>query len=341
LVEQSFSSKTDTVSQASLRALGRIACVSVQYRDKVLEAGAKRAFKIQLLDRCNDWDSLLMSASTLAMFCEGAPPPDEIVLGFCLAELHTFLDPTLEARQMSNGRPSAPVDIPPCCDKMLSICCSTLVHLCGGPIDLIEVMNEKGIFDHLLSLLNHNSDVVNRLVLKAIGRLVIRDKPFILPIINGGILRRLMFFLQPQQPNLPQEDNNNNAAAAALAEEDADRVNNDEEEDVDEDDNHSDEEEEDDDEEEEEDIEEEEEVEDEIDDYSKDGDDERYGVNIRQDACQILSIVVMCDNKGLKILALSIDDSALVLLCALVTIDTASTLYGLKALKKVSNCTIY
>ena len=49
----------------------------------------------------------------------------------------------------------------------------------------------------------------------------------------------------------------------------------------------------------------------------------------------------MCDNKGLKILALSIDDSALVLLCALVTIDTASTLYGLKALKKVSNCTIY
>ena len=87
---------------------------------------------------------LLKSASTLAMFCEGAPPPDEIVLGFCLAELHTFLDPTLEARQMSNGRPSAPVDIPPCCDKMLSICCSTLVHLCGGPIDLIEVMNEKG-----------------------------------------------------------------------------------------------------------------------------------------------------------------------------------------------------
>lgn len=73
---------------------------------------------------------------------------------------------------------------------------------------------------------------------------------------------------------------------------------------------------------------------------SKDGDGERYDVNIRQDACQILSIVVMCDNKGLKILALSFDDGALVLLCALVTIDTASTLYGLKALKKVSNCTI-
>ena len=59
LVEQSLSSKTDTVSRASLHALGRIACVSVQYRDKVLEAGAKRAFKIQLLDRCNDWDSCL------------------------------------------------------------------------------------------------------------------------------------------------------------------------------------------------------------------------------------------------------------------------------------------
>ena len=298
LVKQSFSSKTDTVSRASLHALGRIASVSVQYRDKVLEAGAKRAFEIQLLDRCTDWDSLLNLASTLAMFCEGAPPPDEIVLGFCLAELHTFLDPTLDwnrwfmNRQISNGRPLAPVDIPPCCDKMLSICCSTLVHLCGGPIDLIEVMNEKGIFYRLLSLLNHNSDVVNGLVLKAIGRLVIRDKPFILPIINGGILRRLMFFLQPQQPNLPQEDNNNNAAADALAEEEADRVNNDEEEDVDEDDdNHSDEE-EDDDEEEEEDIEEEEEVEDEIDDYSKDGDDERYSVSICQDACQILSIVV-------------------------------------------------
>jgi hypothetical protein len=105
---------------------------------------------------------------------------------------------------------------------------------------------------------------VNGLVLKAIGRLVIRDKPFILPIINCGILRRLMFFL------------------------------------------------------------------------SKDGDGERYDVSIRQDACQILSIVVMCDSKGLKILALSIDDSAFVLLFALVTIDTATASYGLKALKKVS-----
>jgi len=270
LVKQSLSANC----RASLHALGRIACVSVQYRDKVLEAGAKRALETQLMRRCNDWDSLLMSASTLSMLCTGAPPPDFVCTGFWLAELQTFLDPTLDwkiwfrARQISNGRPSAPVDIPPCCDKMLSICCSTLVHLCGGPIDLIEVMNEKGIFDRLLSLLNHNSDVVNRLVLTAIRRLVIRDKPFILPIINGGILCRLMFFL------------------------------------------------------------------------SKDGDGERYDVNIRQDACQILSIVVMCDNKGLKILALSFDDSALVLLCALVTIDTASTLYGLKALKKVSNCTI-
>ena len=201
LVKQSFSFKTDTVSRASLHALGRIASVSVQYRDKVLEAGAKRALETQLMRRCNDWDSLLMSASTLLMLCTGAPPPDFVCTGFWLAELHTFLDPSLDwtrwflARQISNGRPSAPVDIPPCCDKMLIICCSTLFHLCGGPIDLIEVMNEKGIFDRLLSLLNHNSGVVKGLVLMAIRRLVIRDKPFILPIINGGILCRLMFFL--------------------------------------------------------------------------------------------------------------------------------------------------
>jgi hypothetical protein len=273
LVKQSFSFKTDTVSRASLHALGRIASVSVQYRDKVLEVGANRALEAQLMRRCNDWDSLLKSVSTLSMLCKGAPPPDFAYTRFWLAQLQTFLDPTLDwkrwfkIRQMVNGRPSARVDIPPCCDEVLIICCKTLVRLCCGPNNLIEVMNAKGIFYRLLSLLDHNSDVVNRLVLKAVGRLVIRDKPFVSPIINGGILHRLISFL------------------------------------------------------------------------SKDG--ERYGVNIRQDACQILSIVVMCDNKGLKILALSIDDSALVLLCTLVTIDTASTLYGLKALKKVSNCTIY
>jgi hypothetical protein len=267
LVKQSTSSKIDTVSRASLHALGLIARVSVQCRDKVLEAGAMRALERQLTRSCNDWDSLLKSVSTLSMLCKGAPPPDFVYTGFWLAQLQTFLDPTLDwkrwfkDRQISNGHPSATVDIPPCCDEVLRICCSTLVYLCCGPTNLIEVMNAKGIFDRLLSLLDHNSDAVNILVLQAIGRLVIRGKPFISPIINGGILRRLMPFL------------------------------------------------------------------------SKDG--ERYGVNIRRDACQIISTVVMCDNKGLKILALTIDDSALVLLGAL-PFDTATALYGLKALKKVS-----
>jgi hypothetical protein len=275
LVKRLFSSKNDKVCRASLHALGKIARVSVGFRDKVLEAGAMDALERQIMKRCNDYDSLLNLASTLSMLCEGAPPPGMHDLEFCLDQLHTFLDPKLdwkrwfEYQQISNRLTVVEVDIPPCCDDVLSIFCNTLHHLCGGPIDLIEAMNKEGIFDRLLSLLNHNSDVVNGLVLKAIGRLVIREKPFILPIINCGILCRLMFFL------------------------------------------------------------------------SKDGDGERYDVSIRQDACQILSIVVMCDNKGLKILALSIDDSALVLLCALVTIDTATASYGLKALTKVSNCTFY
>jgi hypothetical protein len=269
LVKRS-SSKCDKVSRASLHALGKIARVSVEFREGVLMSGAMDALKIQMIKRCNDYDSLLNLASTLSMLCEGAPPPGMHDLEFCLAQLHIFLDPKLDwkiwfkYRQISNRLTVVEVDIPPCHDELLSIFCNTLHHLCGGPIDLIEAMNKKGIFDRLFSLLNHNSNVVNGLVLKAIGRLVIRDKPFILPIINCGILRRLMFFL------------------------------------------------------------------------SKDGDGERYDVSIRQDACQILSIVVMCDSKGLKILALSIDDSAFVLLFALVTIDTATASYGLKALKKVS-----
>lgn len=248
----------------SLHEVGKIARVSVWYRDRVLESGVMRAL-VKALERqfilCNNWNALLKLASTLSMLCEGAPPPELVYIEPCLTHIYTFLNPTMDLKSwLRDQQKSSDCQV----DTLLIIVCNTIVHLCGGPINLIELMTAKGIFDRLWCLLDHNSDEVNGLVLKAIGRLVIREKPFIHPIIKKKyyhFLRRLIIFL------------------------------------------------------------------------SKDG--ERYGVSFRQDACQILSIVVMCDDTGLKTVALSIDNSIVVLLCALVTIDTATASYGLKALKKV------
>lgn len=103
----------------------------------------------------------------------------------CSAQIYTFLNPTMDWKfRFGDQQKSSDCQV----DKLLIIVCNTIVHLCGGPINLIEFM----------VLQDHNSDEVNGLVLKAIGRLVIKNKPFIRPIIKKKyylFLRRLIIFL--------------------------------------------------------------------------------------------------------------------------------------------------